>query len=161
MYNVYIIVTCRNRFDVPDTIISRSTCITVPAPIESDVNTYAENLDSAKYKLLKSSPVWKGVRGLADVEYVYRMKSEHLDYYRDLKTMFNMKESVSSLSWKLGHYPDNTETNITFVLNCLYQTIKNPRVRTYTIQCLRELSTSRIAQHATIAKFLFDLKYGV
>ena len=158
--NVYIIVTCRNRFLIPDTIISRSVCVTVPIPTESDVNKYAQELDPEKYNLLKSTQAWYGVRSIGDVEYIYKMKSEHIDYYRDLKSMFNMKDSILGLSWKLSHYPDKTETDIKFVLNCLYRVIKNQRVRKYIIQCLNDLSTSRIATHAVISKFLFDVKYG-
>lgn len=158
--NVYIVVTCRNRFQVPDTIISRSACISIPQPILSDVNAYAKHTDEAKYNTLRSMNVWKGVRGLTDVDYVYKLKNEHIDYYRDLKSIFNMKDSIANLSWKLGHYQDNTETNITFVLNYLMSISKDPHTKKHIIQCVRELETSRIASHAVLAKFLFDCKYG-
>ena len=159
--NVYIIVTCRNRFGVPDTIISRCTCISVSSPVESDINVYAEHTDATKYATLKNIPVWKGVKGLTDVDYVYKMKSEHIDYFRDTKSILNMKDSISTMSWKIGHYPDNSEANVSFVLNYLISVTKNKRVQNYLIQCIRELSTSRISQHAVLSKFLFDLKYGV
>ena len=158
--NVYIVVTCRNRYQIPNTIISRSTCVTVGQPILSDVNDYAEKTDSIKFKTMKSFPVWKGVRSLFDVDYVYKMKPEHLDFYKTFKSEFKLNDSISNLSWKLGHYPDRTETDVRFVLNYMMSIYSNKRIQKYIIQCVRELSTSRIAQHAVIAKFLFNIKYG-
>lgn len=158
--NVYIVVTCRNRFQIPETIISRSTCVSVAQPTLSDIQSYAESKDHSKYISIKSSPVWNGVHALTDVDYVYKMKPEHVDYFRRLKSDFKMTDSISNLSWKLGHYPDNTETNLVFVLNYLIHVIKNKRIQKYAIQCIRELSTSRIATHAVLSKFLFDCKYG-
>lgn len=158
--NVYIVVTCRNRFQVPDTIISRSTCVSVPIPIMSDVNDYAEIVDVVKFNALKSLPAWKGVRALTDVDYIYKLKPEQLDYFRELKSLFNAKDSVSGLSWKLGHFSDNSETNLVFVLNYLMSTVKQIRVKRLIIECIRELSTARMAQHIVLAKFLMDFKYG-
>lgn len=158
--NVYIVVTCRNRFQVPDTIISRSTCVTVAIPTLQDVNDYAEIIDIAKYKSLKSLPAWKGVRALTDVDYIFRLKPEQLDYFRELKSLFNFKDTVSGLSWKLGHFPDNSETNLVFVLNYLMSTVKLIRIKRLIINCIQELSVSRMAQHIVLAKFLLDCKYG-
>jgi hypothetical protein len=158
--NVYIVVTCRNRYQIPDTIISRSTCVSVGQPTKSDVDTYAEQYDPKKYKNLKSVSVWDGVRSLLDVDYVFNMKPDHINYYKTLKSELKFSNSVTSLSWKLSHYPDNTETNIIFVLNYLMSVMKNVRIRKYIIECLRELSTSRIASHAILAKFLLNCKYG-
>lgn len=158
--NVYIVVTCRNRYQIPDTIISRSTCISVGQPTKSDVNNYAEQRDPKRYKDLKSMSVWNGVRSLMDVDYVFNMKSEHINYYTTLKSEFKLTNSVTNLVWKLGHYPDNTETNILFVLNYLMSIMTNRRIKKYIIECIRELSTSRIASHAVLAKFLLNCKYG-
>lgn len=159
--NVYIIVTCRNRYNIPETIISRSTCVSIGQPIPSDVDDYAKQLDDTKYQTLKSTHAWKGVRSLLDVDYVYKMKPEHLDYYKKLKSEFKMNDSVSNLSWKLGHYPDRSETNIRFVLNYLMSAFaSNRRIQKYIIECVRELEFFRIAPHAVLAKFLLNCKYG-
>lgn len=159
--NVYIVVTCRNRFKVPDTIISRSTCISLSSPISSDIDAYAEIKDVVKYNSLKNTSVWGGVRNLKDVDYVFRLTQDQLFYYEELKPILSFKESISNISWKLGHYNDNTETDLTFVLNYLMGVYKNnKRIQRYLIDCIRDLSTSRIAPHAVLCKMLFECKYG-
>lgn len=158
--NVYIVVTCRNRYNIPETIISRSTCVSVGQPILSDVDEYAKITDYEKYKSMKSLPVWKGVRSLIDVDYVYKMKPEYLDYYKKFKSEFKLNDCVSNLSWKLGHYPDRSETDIRFVLNYMMSVFTDKRIQKYIVQCVRELDICRIAPHATLAKFLFNCKYG-
>lgn len=158
--NVYIVVTCRNRYDIPDTIISRCTCVSIGQPVPSDINTYANSIDSSKYNALQGEPVWKGVNTLYDVDYVYKLNKAQIDYFKNLKSEFKLTDSVSNLLWKLGHYPDNSETDIRFVMNYLMNTMRNTRIRKYIIQCVSDLSSSRIAQHATLAKFLFNVKYG-
>jgi hypothetical protein len=158
--NVYIVVTCRSRFGVPDTIVSRSTCISLSYPTESDINTYAELTDPKKFKSLQHTPIWVGVKGLTDVDYVYGLSNAQIEYFTELKSEFKMTDTVSSLSWKLSHYSDRSTTNLVFVLNYLMGTIKNKRITMHISHCIRDLTTSRISQHAVLAKFLFDVKYG-
>ena len=158
--NVYIVVTCRNRFKIPDTIISRSTCVSLSSPITSDIDAYAEIKDIARYNALKKTSVWNGVRNLKDVDYVFRLTQDQLLYYEELKGVLNFKDSISNISWKLGHYNDNTETDLTFVLNYMMGVYQNKRIQKYLIDCIRDLATSRIAAHAVLCKFLFECKYG-
>ena len=158
--NVYIVVTCRNRFKLPDTIISRSTCVSISSPILSDIESYAEIRDAVKYRSLKNTSLWKGVRNLKDVEYVFKLNPDQLSYYDELKSIMNFKDSISNISWKLGHYNDNTETDPIFVLNYLMGVYNSKRIQRYLIDCIRDLSSSRIATHAAICKMLFECKYG-
>lgn len=158
--NVYLIVTCRNRFKVPDTIISRSTCITMSAPIESDLSIYAEAKDAIKYNQLFKHSIWSAVRSLNDVETVFRLSKEQLSYYTQLRQLLDFKDSVSNIIWQLGHYPDNSETNLEFVFNYLIATCKLDNVKRNAIECMKDISTSRIASHAVLAKFVLECKYG-
>lgn len=158
--NVYIVVTCRNRFKLPDTIISRSTCVSLSVPIVSDIRDYAEIKDVLKYRAIQTQSVWKGVRTLKDVDYVFRLSPEQLKYYDELKQVLNFKDPISTILWKLGHYNDNSETDINFVLNYMMGVYTSSRIQKYLIECLKDISTSRIASHAVLAKFLLECKYG-
>ena len=158
--NVYIVVTCRNRFHVPDTIISRSICVTVSSLLDKHVTAYAQIRDNVKFNNLHTKAVWRGVKTLNDVEDVFRMTSAQIAYYDELSTTLNFKDTVSSLMWQLGHYPDNTETNIQFVFNYIIAIAPTARIQRYAIQCVKDLIQSRIASHAVIAKFIFECKYG-
>ena len=157
---VYIIVTCKSRFNIPETIISRSVCVSINTPILSDVNSYAESQDPVKYNQLKTLSVWKGVRSLLDVDYVFKLKPEQIGYYKDAKSMLNLRDSISSCVWKLSHYPDGSEADARFVLNYLFGITRQERLKQHIISCLNDLSTSRFSQHAILSKFLFDYKYG-
>lgn len=159
--NAYIIVTCRNRFKLPDTIISRSTCITLSTPTSNDINDYAQVLDITKYNRLHDSPVWQAVRSLNDVSHIFQLTSDQLAYYTQVNSILTSKDNVSNIIWKLGHYADNSEIDLTFMLNYIIVTNrKSTRIQNYAIQCMRDLSSSRIASHAILAKFVMECKYG-
>lgn len=158
--NVYLVVTCRNRYKVPDTIISRSACISMSAPIESDIKDYAEIKDAARYNLMKSYDVWKAVRTLKDVDNVLHFNQTQIDYFSEIKEACTFKDSVANLSWKLGHYNDNSETDIPFVINYIIQVCNSSRIQKHGISCIKDLTSARIASHAVLAKFIFECKYG-
>lgn len=155
---VYIIVTCRNRYDIPETILSRSTCVSVSMPTESDIQTYASFRDAYKYDVVKLLPVWRGVKTFTDVDYVFSLTSDQRKYFDELKSILNPKESISSLAWKLSHFPDKSDINLNFLMNYFMAIIKNSQVRQHIIQCARDLSTSRISSNAVLSNFLFHYK---
>lgn len=158
--NVYIVVTCRNRYKLPDTIVSRSTCVTLSAPIDSDVNEFAEIRDVLKYNQLSSHSIWSAVKSLHDVEYVFKLTSDQINYFDQISKILNFKDNVSTIIWSLGHYSDNSETNIAFVFNYIISTTKSKRIRNHAIACMRDIVTARIASHAVLAKFVLECKYG-
>lgn len=158
--NVYIVVTCRNRFNVPDTIISRSTCVTVAYPTDADVVEFAKETDIAKYTQLSNHVVWSGVKALNDVDTVYRMTPTQLSYFQNLPTILQFKDTVASIVWQLGHFEDNSETNLQFIFNFIVATSQSDRVKHHAIECVRDLLKSRLASHAVLAKFVFECKYG-
>lgn len=158
--NVYIVVTCRDRFKVPDTIISRSTCVTVSAPAPLDIQKYAQHVDAAKYEQLCHTAIWGAVRSLNDIEYVYRMTYDQITYYTHVISALDFKDTVSNIVWKLGHYSDNSEIDIAFMFNYIIATCDSSRIQRYAIAGMHDLATARIAAHAVLAKFVFECKYG-
>lgn len=157
--NVYIVVTCRNIKYVPDTIISRATVVTVSPPIDSDIAQYATCKDPVNYNRVKDTTAWKCVRTFNDADKVLSMKSQELSYFDSLSELCNTSDSVSNIIWKLGHYDDNTETPLELVIRCVMNFANTSFVQHCGIECIRDLSQRRIAPHAILAKFAFNIKY--
>lgn len=158
--NIYVIVTCRNRYKVPDTIISRSTTVSLLYPTYSDIQDYAQVKNAVSYENLHKLDVWKAVRSLRDVDNVYKLTDAQLYYYSELSDILAFKEPVSNIVWKLQHYSDDTETDLEFVLNYLISITKNRSLKKHIMDCARDISSSRIASHAALAKLVFEGKYG-
>lgn len=157
--HVYVIVTCRNIQNVPDTIISRSAVVTVPPPIESDLITYANEKNSAQYLYLQNQPIWKCAKTFKDVEIILELDSGKLDYFNTLISNIQKHNSVSNLVWMLQKYPDNSLTPIQLVIRYIMYTTNSKTIWNAGHSCLHELSLGRIATHAVLAKFAFELKY--
>lgn len=158
--SVYVIITCSSIYDVPDTIISRSTVVSISSPRDSDIKQYAEYKDRYKYDKLASKLIWKCVRSFADIDMLYSMSQMNIDYFDTLSDTARFKDSVSNITWALGHYPDNSETPIEFVVRYILCCSSDARIRKYCYACLSDLNTSKIAKHAVLTKFIFNCKYG-
>lgn len=158
--NVYVVVTCRNRYNVPDTIISRSSCVTSTAPTEADIAAYAATCDKFKFAKLEHREVWKAVSSFNDVDTLLKFSDAQIDYFDALKSMLSFKDSVSSLSWKLTHFNDNSAIDPAFVLGYIFRTTTSSRIRRYAVACMKDLMSANVASHAVLSKFLMECKYG-
>lgn len=157
--NVYIVVTCTNINHVPDTIISRSAIVTACAPIDSDIAVYAETKNFDRYYQLKDSKLWACVRTFKDVDIVLAMNPAQISYFEKLEGLVSFKDTISNIVWKLGHYEDNSETPIDLVIRYIIGICNSPFIQRSGIDCITELSSGRVAAHATLAKFAFNCKY--
>lgn len=158
--NVYVIVTCRNIKSVPDTILSRSASLELPPPIASDIEMYAQKKDSVKYQLLRTTAVWRCVRSFSDVELVYEMTRDDRLYFDTLLPLLRSNECISNMVWALGHYPDNRETPVEYVIRYIMCNTDDSRIRKHCISCLNDLSKNNLGVHAVISKLVLELKYG-
>lgn len=156
---VYVIVTCRNVENIPDTIISRCPVATVATPHISDLETYAKTRNVSAYNNISNLPIWKCARTFKDVDTILGFKDDQLLYFQTLPTVLNFRDSVSNLMWKLGHFDDNSEAPTILAIRYLVEISESLHVKAAGIQCISELSKSRIAAHAIIAKFIFECKY--
>ena len=151
-----VIVTCQNIRLVPDTIVSRSNVVTLGPPIDADLALYAQS----KYGPdILHSPLWGCVRTFQDVDTVSAMTSDNYKYFLSLPDVCKFRDSVSNIVWKLGHYEDNSETPIELVIRYIMGYMKTPFVERCGIECIRDLSQGRIAPHAVLSKFAFNVKY--
>lgn len=156
--NVYIVVTCRNKLNVPATICSRCVSISVPAPSHRDICEYAEIQDFNKFHRLKDSPIWKAVRTLKNVDTVLGLDDSKLNYLYSIR--FPFTDCVSNVIWKLGHYEDNSTIDVSILLNYLISISPDRFTTRQLIECEKTISSGRIAPHAALAKFVLECKYG-
>lgn len=158
--NVYVVVTCSNRCAVPDTIVSRSACISISVPTSHDLEMYAKELDLAQYEVLKANPITRSVKTFGQLKTLFGMNIDQLTYVADIGHTVSTCDSVSDAVWKLGHYPDGSATPLGLVIGYIIDATQESNVRKAGLVCARELSQSRIASHAILAKFIFEWMYG-
>lgn len=159
MPNVYIVVTCRNLKKVPDTIISRSAVVSCGPPIDKDIEEFAENKNKQKFEYLKTKNIWNCVRSFKDAEYILSMNDSQIRYFTQIDKMMSFSDTVSNIIWKLGHYEDNTEIPVSIVMQYIIANSKSKTVKRAAIRCISDISLGRLAQHACLARFVFEAKY--
>lgn len=157
--HVYIVITCRNADHVPDTIISRSAVVNLGPPTLSDIDNYGKQKDTLKFNNVSSRLAWKCVRSFTDADDVLNMTLDEIQYYESLSELCKFKDSVSNLVWKLGHYDSNKECNLELAIRSVIELMHNPFITQCGIDCIRDLNRGRIAQHAVLAKFIFNAKF--
>lgn len=157
--HVYLVITCRNINFVPDTIISRSTVVSVSPPHNTDIEFYAKYVNIDKYNELNSNNIWKCIKTFTDVDEVFNLTTQQLDYFNSISNIMNFRDSVSNIVWKLAHYPDNSETPIELIIKYIVANSSNTTVIRSGINCIDELSDSRISKHAILSNFVFDAVY--
>ena len=157
--NIFIVVTCRNINRVPDTIVSRSFVITIPNPIKSDIELFAKTKYPNRYNKVRNHAIWKCIHTLKDADTIMMMSDDQLSYFDNLRQLFPFKSSISEVTWKLGHFEDNSETPIELVIRYIMELNNSQHVEKCGIDCIKDLTQGRIAKHAVLAKFCFELKY--
>ena len=157
--NVYIVITCRNMQMLPDTIISRSAVVNVGPPTNDDIDLYGSTKDRLKFNNVKDRLVWQCVKSFSDADAVLSMANDEVAYYETLSELCHFKDSVSTLSWNISHYSSGKECNIELAIRSVMELMHKPFITKIGIECIRDLNLGRIAQHAVIAKFLFNAKY--
>lgn len=156
---VYIVVTCRDMKSLPDTIISRSAVVTVQPPRIEDINLYAEYKDRTKFLSLQNKRVWRCCHSLTDADEIFKMTTDQVEYYETIEKLCKFTDNVSNIVWNLGHYDSNTPCNVELTIRCIMDVLQKPFITRCGIDCIRDLSSKRIAQHAVLAKFAFNCKY--
>ena len=158
--NVYVIVTCRNSYRVPDTIISRSSVITVVPPTVDDLVKYANYRDTAKYTKLKGSPIYSIVRSYSDIDKLFSFDYDKIQYLESLSNLLVFKDSVSTLSWNLTHFEDGSDIPLDIIIRYILILVDDSYKKSCCLDALNDLSDKRISNHAIISKLLLECKYG-
>lgn len=158
--NLYIIVTCRNIKHVPATIISRSIVVSVSTPTSSDIQSYIQKFPAESRKTITQSKLWKIVRSFHDADILFSTSADKLNYLSEFTINFK-RDNISTIIWNIGHYPDNSETDIIFMLKYLMFQYSSLDARSVFIDAINDIESKRVADHAVIAKLLLTLKYAI
>lgn len=158
--NVYIIITCRNIRNIPDTIVSRSEVVNIGHPNQLDIVNYAKNRDEIKYNSISNKSIWKIVRSFSDVDKLYTLDSSKLDYFEEVSENLSFKDTISNMLWTFTHYKDNSDIELSLMIRYILYTCKDMNIQKFCIQTLQDIQQNRVSQFAIMSKFLFECKYG-
>ena len=161
--NLYVVVTCKNINNVPDTIVSRSVVVDVGHPTHSDISDYAEYINFEKYDKIQTEypELLRCMTSYTDVNKLLNMDVSELQYFRDLEPVFKFKDSISNIVWKLSHYESGQECDVLFTLKyILNKYSKDLRISRACISAMSDIESSRFGTNAVLTKFAFECKYG-
>lgn len=159
--NVYLVITCCNMYDVPDTIISRSSTVQVTSPTKDDLVQFSSSYPELKRKMVEGRPIiWNAIKNLLDVDCAMNLSSTYCDHLENMINVVTSRRPISDSVWTLGHYPDNSEVPLKFAIQCIISNTKDDLIKKHAIKCIEDLSNSRLSQHAIISKFMMECKYG-
>ena len=155
--NTYIVITCSSCYRLPDTIISRSHIATINPPTFDDIEMVAKSkgvdLNLLEYSLRSCC------KNFADIDIVSKLDRNKVEYLESLKSNSTWKDCVSNIVWKLGHWPDNTEAPLTFVIHYLMNNMNSSVVYQAGCKCLQDLDDNSLGTHLTLCKFAYECKY--
>lgn len=158
--NIYIVVTCRNASQVPDTILSRCSCICISSPTKEDIQNYSRAASELQYMQVCSTKLWKTVSTFSDADAVLGMDSEKVRYIESLESL-DVDAPTSSLSWSLSHYEGSNEDLDPSIavryLMCNWGNRSSSFIHSC-INCLNDLSCGSFGKSAVLSKFIIDLK---
>ena len=155
---LYVAVTCTNIRNIPDTILSRCILVDVAMPTAADLEQFATSINFENFHFVEDKKIWKCAKSFHDVITILNLDANKLAYFESLSNILQFKDSVSNISWKLQHYPDNTEAPVVLVIRYLMQLL-NPSQLGPCLECLDDLQVARMSTNAIISKLIFDLKY--
>ena len=155
----YIVVTCSRAQKVPDTIVSRSSVVSIGHPTEMDLLIYLNNTNHPRTQKVKNSPLWKAAHSFADVDVLLNLDDKKTEYITKLNTDILSNEPVSNIVWRLGHFEDNTELPIRIALQYIIAVCGDRHIKNSAIQCMRTINDGNIAAHAALSMFMLDVKY--
>lgn len=158
--HVYFVITCRNIKRVPDTIISRSVCVTTNPPTDDDILNYGILQDATKLETFRDKRIWKCVSSFEDVDILFRMSSENLTYFENIPALLNKQKTISDMQWALSHYEDNSPLPVTFAIRYIMYSTNDIYLKNICLDCLNSLCIGRVGSAAILAKFILEFKYG-
>lgn len=155
--NVFLVITCRNINQIPDTIISRVMMLSIPNLTESDIELYAKTKDSPMIQQLQSDKtLWKCVKNFNDLDTLLNLSDKHIGYFKEIIGSISPNNSVSNIVWKIQKFPDSTAVPIEIAIR--YLMYSNPIWQTLCLQALNDLALNRLSAHAVLSKLVFGLK---
>ena len=158
--NLYVVVTCRSKQNIPETILSRSMTVTLQMPTMSDINLFASTCYNEQYKANSKRQIWRCVKTFSDVDELCNLSDKQLDYISSWDNLKMFSGPVNSISWKLSHYEDGSEAPCNLIVRYIMMLNNdNKHIVECCKNCLDQLNLKRVASYLTLTKLVFDLKY--
>lgn len=160
-HNIKMVITCRSKHKLPDTISSRCMVVSLSNPTVQDVSIYAKTKDISKYEFLLHTSLNSVVLSFADIDNIFNLTTEQISYISGTITNRKgyVKKAINGVLWDFTHFEDNSEIpieivklRIRYILSCNM----NKDIRKICLNCLDELDANRIANHVVLYKFLID-----
>lgn len=162
---VYVIVTCRNMYDIPDTIVSRSSVVSLNTPTRSDIFKYISHKYKNKHNggsiNIQDTQLFSCISSFKDVDTVFNMSESDIEYFESSLTDLDFSASTNTMIYKLSKYPDGRDCPVDLVIRFIMSSTKSLVVHRIGLDCLNELSKKRLGKYAILGKFCMDLKYLV
>lgn len=159
--NVYIVITCRNSKNVPDTILSRSAVVNLTPMSSDDITKYAQDKYSDQLNDVKESLVWKSVKSISDVDTIMKLDFSKVKYFDTILDVMNSTDPVLSIVWKLQKFPDGSSTPMDLILKCAMLKTMGENAWCIIHNCLCTVETGRVGIHAALSKMVMEYKYMV
>lgn len=160
MSNIYIVITCRNIKQIPDTILSRSCMISLCPPTNADIDSYAKKTDLLLYERLHEKSIWKCVHSFKEVDELYKYSVDEVEYIENIVSNISSNNNVSSIVWAIQKLPSGKDAPIHLVLKHIADLDNRHYIHRCCIECLNDIDSNVISKNAAIAKFVFDYKYA-
>lgn len=159
--NIYIVITCINSYNIPDTIISRCVTTSVRCPSLSDRNLYTQSKYNDKASIKSYRQLLNCCKSFKEIDSLFALSLDEVNYILALSDIFKFKESIGTISWNLSHFPSNKETPLNLVFDYLIASSPNADYAQVGINCADELTMKRMSANSVITRYLFDCKYAV
>lgn len=157
--NVYVIVTCVNASTLPSTILSRSISVKINQPFFDDLSQFGNYLNSDKFKILASSSIKSCMKSFTDVLKFLNLTQDQFQYYETLKDSSFWLQPFDTLMWNLGHYPDNSKSDLSLVFRVIIESYDiSTTLFKSALSALLDLENNKVSSNAILGKFVFDIK---
>lgn len=157
--NTYVIITCCNLSNIPVTIKSRCIAVNLNVPDTKSLEEYGKYLNERKFNIIKNSKLMSCCKSLIDVKTILNYSLDEINYYDSFLESKFFNQSVDQISWKLGHYENNSPTNLKYVFKVIYEFSSNTKVKKLALNALIELERNVLSENAILNKFIINYKY--
>lgn len=154
--HVYIVVTCLNEANLPSTIISRCVTTNLFPPSTEDLEEFSTHINQSRTAIVKDYAVFNCCKSLSDIKYVLSLTTDQLNYYEQFTQASWMKNSIDSLTWNLGHFSDNSKTNLNIVFRIIFNYTVSKKIKNSALSCLLDLELGRLSETAILSNFVIN-----
>ena len=157
--NVTVVITCRRRDLILETIRSRCTEVRVSPLSKQDLEEYVTNRYPAFQKVISIDDVWSAVTSTTDIDWLSKLTDSQLRVFPELFGVAMSASPVNTITWKLSKFSDGTAIDPNFMMKYLMKASKDPRISDIFRRCLDDMDMS-IPYHAALANAVISIKYG-